>query len=308
MNPTIDQPKERQNSFSASVKLTRAAWRVVKLDRELLGISVLNVISNAVIFVGLCALWIWAALQLSVQHDVSATSATIEWNLPAWVYWTGVGVASLVTYIVSNFFNGAITHAAMSRFDGNDPTFREAMQAARVKAGPLVAFAGLQATVGLILNMIENRLPLAGRIAVWLVGAAWGVATMFALPVIMTTDEKNPLKVVKRSAATFTSIWKESVFVGLSLGILSIIATLLIVFVVIGLFGMALTLSSIVLGISGVAVLVLATLAFAIVFNTLHAVVMAAAYYYASTGRLPAGFDEELIRAMFRPKKKWLQV
>lgn len=302
------QPQRRP--VKTSIQLARAAWRVIKLDKELLGISAISAVANAIVFLGsIAAFIVWMFYLGSIKATAGGGEAmSAEINIPTWAYWAWVGVFYLLTCILVNFFNGAITHAALRRFQGEDPTFREALAAARAKAGPLTMFAGLQATVGMVLNILENRLPLAGRIAVWLVGAAWGVATMFALPIIMSTTEKNPIKVVKQSASIFVGIWKESIFVGLSLGILSIVATVLIVFVVLGLFMAAAAMSSIALAVTAGLLLLLAVLAFSVLYNALHTVVMTAAYYYASTGNVPAGFDEELVRAMFRPKKKWLGV
>ena len=47
---------------------------------------------------------------------------------------------------------------------------------------------------------------------------------MFAIPLIMDKDERNPINAVKLSARTFLSIWKKSAFIGLSLGLIGIAA------------------------------------------------------------------------------------
>lgn len=65
-------------------------------------------------------------------------------------------------------------------------------------------------------------------------------------------------------------------------------------------------LDSLSIGITGIVFIFIVISAYALIVSTLKTILMTAAYYYATTDKLPAGFDEELIRTMFRPKKKWL--
>jgi hypothetical protein len=301
MNATTTQSPKSEGKLSNSVKLARAAWRVVKLDKELLGVGAISLVANLLIF----AAYLYVAYFV-VPNFISVDFSNLSDFTSNVVWYVMVALYLFTSYAVTNFFSGAISFAAFRRFDGNDPTFAEAMRAAKSKASPLLAYSGIQATVGLILNMIADRVPFAGKIAVWLAGASWSVATMFSVPVIMNGDERNPILVIRKSAKTFTGIWKESVFIGLSLGIISIVATILSMFVIVGLIALAITFESNTLAVIALEVLVVVTLTISLIMNTLQAIAMTAAYYYATTNQLPAGFDGELIRSMFRPKKKWL--
>lgn len=300
MEPTVQSEGKIKTSF----KITRAAWRVMMLDKELLGISALRAL------VGLAILGIFTAgaLLLYVQLGGGFTwDSYVEQS--SWPYYILLAAFLFTSYAAGNFFAGAISHAALQRFDGENPTFKSALRAARGRVGVLVAYSGLLATVGLVLRIVADRVPYAGAIAVWLTGAAWGVATMFGIPVIMSSEQKNPLRVVKTSATTFKNIWQESVFVGMSLGLIGIVFTIFSIFLLASalfvpiMFGTPATVSIVLLAIFVIMVIVLQ-----LVMSTLHAIVMTAAYHYATTQRVPAGFDEELVRAMFRPKKKWLGV
>ncbi len=71
-----------------------------------------------------------------------------------------------VSYIALNFYAGAISHTAFRRFEGENPTFSESIGAARARIPGLINFSALQATIGLVLNILEERLPIAGKIAV----------------------------------------------------------------------------------------------------------------------------------------------
>lgn len=291
----------KEGKMNASFKLVRAAWRTLMLDKELVGLSVLAMALQMVIFAAFIVVGIFVMPQVFVD-----TSENGVWD---WRYYVLLAVYFLSVYLVANVFNGAISHAALQRFRGSDPTFGSALAASRQKFGVLFQFTALQATVGLVLNILAERLPFAGKIATALTGAAWNVATMFALPVIMDNRETKPFAVVKTSAKTFLAVWAESVFIGLSLGAISVAVSVLLMAVMLGFLGYGFASESgvfIGIGLIVLVVWMLAVVIFSLVLSALKQIVMTAAYYYATTQQIPAGFDEELVRSMFKPKKKWL--
>jgi hypothetical protein len=290
---------KKEGKMSVSVKVTRAAWRVMMLDKELIGISAISMLINTVVFAAFVYVGIFLLPGTIIQSADQAGS--FDWH-----YYLLLALYLSAACFVTNFFGGAISHAAFRRFDGEDPTMNEALSAASKKSAALIKYTGLQVTVGMILNIVADRVPFAGKLAVWLAGATWSVASMFSIPVIMSTNETNPVKVVKKSAKTFVDIWAESVFIGITLGVLSIIATIGTMIVVLGLFAAGVAFASGAMIVAAVVLLFGSFAGLALLSNTLHQIVMTAAYYYAATGNVPAGFDEELVRAMFRPKKKWL--
>jgi hypothetical protein len=296
----------KEGKLSTSLKLARAAWRVMKLDKELLGIGAISALVSAILTVAfLVAMFVIITAANGGHWEF--TSEQMQQAPNGW-YYLALAAYLFVAYVSANFFSAAISHAAFERFNGNNPTFKSALKAAWSKVRALIVFSAFQATVGTVLNVIADRVPFGGRVAVWLTGAAWSVATLFAIPVIVSTGEKNPLAVVKRSAMTFKDIWGESVFIGLSLGVIGTVITLASAFLLVSVFLAAIMFGSLAIGIVLFCLFVLIVIATQIVMSVLKAIVMTAAYYYATTNQLPAGFDEQLIRAMFRPKKKWLRV
>ncbi len=290
----------KPGKFKTSTMLGKAAWRTLKLDKEMLMASVLSMLASLVLFVVFIAVLIFALPEGALAEEQSSIGNDVA-------YYAMLAVYLFVTYIIANYFTGAIAHAALERFRGGDPSLGGSLRAASSKFGPLAAFSGLQATVGLVLTILEDRLPLAGKVATWVAGAAWGIATMFVIPLIMDGQETRPLKAVRTSAKTFTKVWGESIFIGIGLGIIQVAFTLVMIFVLAGAVWLSIALSSWVFGIVGGALFLLGVVLAAIVMSTLRTIIMTAAYYYASTDQVPTGFDDELVRSMFRPKKAWLK-
>lgn len=249
---------------------------------------------------------IGGAITAVIIFWATAKSAVIE-GVPTWLYYVIGAAIGLGVFYLGSFFNAAITYVALRRFDGERVTFHRAVTATARKSGSLLGLAGLTVTIGTVLRMIGDAVPYVGWGASWLGGIAWSVASIFAVQVVMNDDEINPIKAVQKSSSTFTKIWKESVFIGASLGLVSIVVTSALMVVVLGLFVLAITLQTMALAGVALVLLVVVTIILAIIGTALRAIIMSVAYYYAVNGRVPAGFDEELLRKAFRPKRKWLQ-
>ncbi len=89
-----------------------------------------------------------------------------------------------VSTFIAIFFNVALAACAARSLRGEDTKVGEGLSAAMRRIGPILGWTLVAGTVGLILRILEDRFPIAGRIAVWIAGAAWAVATFFVIPVI----------------------------------------------------------------------------------------------------------------------------
>lgn len=295
--------KAQSNKVSTSLQLTQVAWRTLMLDKELISIAVLATILQTLLF------GVYAYVAVFVMPDVFLTGDQ-SW-MASWQYYAVAALYIVSVTFVANYCNGAISYAALRRFRGENSTVGSAMAASRSKIGILVAYTGLEATVGLVLTILSDRLPMSGKVTTWIAGTTWSIATMFSLPVIMDDRETKPLRVVRASAKTFLNVWAESIFIGVTLGAIAVAISTVTMSVVIALAALGIALSSNVLMAAAAVAFVLWIVLLAImslIMAALKQIVMTAAYYYATTKHVPAGFDEELIRKAFRPKKKWLQV
>ncbi|HSW79328.1 MAG TPA: DUF6159 family protein [Candidatus Saccharimonadales bacterium] len=211
----------------------------------------------------------------------------------------------IVLTIVGNFFSGALIYGATERFRGGDPTVASSIAGVKRKFRPLVAFSLMMATVGLALQILEDRLPFAGQVIAWIGGAAWSIANLFAIPIIVLSEENvRPLQATKGSIQVIRKVWGEGVIAQIGIGVVGFLGILAyfaaIAFVAI--IGSVLHVPSFI----GVAALILAVIGFLgliVLLTTLSSIAKAALYYFATTGKAPETFNQELLRTAMTPKK-----
>lgn len=288
-------------------RLTKSSWQVLKLDKELAALPILSIITS-IIALALLALVTILGLSLldgsltQTLNDVNENGGSS--SIPGWINFIGLFVIYFVITLISNFFSGALIYGATERFRGGNPTIRSSLAGAQRRFLPLAGFSLLMTTVGLALQILAERVPFAGRIALWLVGAAWNVANVFAIPVIVLSDHKvQPLEATKESVNIIKKAWGESIVVntGIALiGLFGVVSYILISGLLIGVIG-AQVASGFVVG--GIILTIIGVMSILLILTTIEAIAKAALYHYAVTGEAPQLFDTELLHATITPKK-----
>src|SRR5271166_218438 len=105
----------------------------------------------------------------------------------------------LCEYFVVFFFNTALVGAVMRQLDGEEATFTDGLRIAASKLYTIFGYALISATVGVVLQAIEERSGWLGRIVASLLGTTWTLATYFVVPVLAANDV-GPIEAVKESA------------------------------------------------------------------------------------------------------------
>jgi hypothetical protein len=266
--------------ISRSFQLVGQSYRVLMQDKELM---ILPLISGAVMAVvaGSFALALFATGALVVEQPGAAT------YVPLFLFY-------VVSYTVGIFFQAAVVAGATERMRGGDPTVGSALAAAGRRIGPIVMWAVVAATVGVILRAIQDRVGFLGKIIAGFAGVAWSLATFFIVPVLVL-EERSPGESFTRSVSVFRKTWGETFAGGLSLGAAAICAWLTLVAVV--------ALLASVIGVFAIAVFAAGAILLMIFFSTLHGIYVASLYRYATEGLVPAGFDKALLDSAFVPKK-----
>src|SRR4029079_7283407 len=148
--------KERQmGRIGRSFQLVGQSYRILMQDKELL---VLPLISSAFIVVALAGLSVGFGLDPS-RLDPHNTAA----YLPLFAMY-------VVSYAIGIFFQAAVVAGATERMRGGDPTVRSALAAAGRRLGPIVMWAVVAATVGVVIRVIHDRLAFIGRIIASVLG------------------------------------------------------------------------------------------------------------------------------------------
>jgi Family of unknown function (DUF6159) len=271
-------------TLQRSIELAKASWAVLRQDKELAVLPVLSFLAWLVVAATFVLPIVVVAGDAS---DKSWTSNPVTWVLGFLGYLS-------VTYVMI-LFNAAIVCGADERLRGGDPTLGSALRGAWDRAGVLLPWALLSATVSLILRAIEERAGIVGRIVVGLIGIAWSLVTFLVLP-ILVVERIGVGAAVKRSAELFKHTWGENVVTNGGICLLGFLAMLAGAVVVVPLvaIGGPVTYLGIGIGVVWIAAVTCIT-------TTLSGIVSIALYRYAVNGDVP-GFGTDQLRGAFRPR------
>jgi hypothetical protein len=273
--------------ISRSWGLVKASASVLRSDKELLVFPLVS---------ALCATLVAATFLIP-----AITLDLFSGGEPGPVVYVLAFLFYLSQYFVIFFFNTALVGAAMIRLDGGDPTVGDGLRIAMSKIGPILGYAAIAATVGLILKMIEERAGFIGTMIIRLIGTAWTIATFLVVPVLVSRDI-GPIDAVKESVVLLQRTWGESIVgnvgIGLAFGLLTFLMVIVVATLVIGAALTAgATAAFVVAGLGVIAIALLATIQAA-----LGGIYSAALYRYAVDGNAPAGFEGGALQSAFRPK------
>lgn len=275
------------DKISRSWTLVKASAAVLRSDKELLLFPVIS--SIATLLVAATFLVPVVGLRLFEGGNIGVLGAIVGF------------LFYLCQYFVIFFFNTALVGAAMIRLEGGDPTVADGLRIARSKAGVILGYAAIAATVGLLLQMISEKAGFLGKIAVSLVGMAWTVASFLVVPVLVSRDV-GPVDAVKESIELLKRTWGENVAgnvgIGMAFGLVTMAVVVLAVALVIAAAVVGGAKLAIVVGVFGV----LAVALVAVIQAALSGIYSAAVYRYAVDGVAPAGFAGPQLQSAFQPK------
>jgi hypothetical protein len=209
----------------------------------------------------------------------------------------------LVATCLATFVNVAFYSQILNALRGQPVSVAAGLRVAWSRRVAILAWSLFTGLVGLMIRAIEERVGFVGRWIVGLIGLAWSVASVFAVPVIVVgTEGAHPLRILKTSAATLKKTWGESLlgYLGLQFG------GLLVLIGSVALLAVGLTLSVALdtpwfIAIAAVAWLV-GLLAFFFLLNVAGQVYRGALYLYAAEGTPPDPFDAEQMNAAWKLK------
>ena len=271
--------------FSRSWELVKASAGVLRSDKELLIFPVIS---------GIAALIVLATFVIPI-----ITLKLFEGGTGPLGYVIGF-LFYLCQYFVIFFFNSALVGAAMIRLNGGDPTVVDGLRIARERMVPILGYAAIAATVGLLLQFLKSKDNVVVRILGSLLGTAWTVASFLVVPVLVA-NKIGPIDAVKKSIELLKTTWGENAVGQLGIGFVFgfIMAGVIIAGVVLSIFGFTV---SPYLGGTIVILTVLLALTVGIIQSALSGVYAAALYRFANDGVAPQGFEGMSLQTAFKAK------
>jgi hypothetical protein len=276
--------------FSNSFALVKASARVLQLDKELMVFPLMSGIAAILVTASFIAPIFWVGGPQIFAEGESASYAAYVFGF----------LFYFVQYTVIFFFNAALVGAALIRLDGGDPTVSDGLAIASKRMGPILGYAAIAATVGMLLRFISERAGWLGKIAAGLTGMAWTLTTYLTVPILVTKNI-GPIDAVKESAMIFKRTWGEQVIgnfgLGWAIALVGVAWTILNIAIIMGMASLGMGVAIL----AAVGVMVLGYIMLALVASALNGIYMAALYRYAMTGETGL-FDPQIMGNAFRPK------
>jgi hypothetical protein len=207
----------------------------------------------------------------------------------------------VVQYFVVIFFNTALVGAAIVLLGGGHPTVWDGLKLAVSRIGSILGYALISATVGVLLQLVAEKLGFVGRLIAGGLGLAWTAATFLVVP-ILAAEGVGPLQAVERSSELLRKTWGENLIGNAGISLVMSMISGSIAFIG---FGGGFVLFKRGYEVLGVALISAAGTAFLLVVlvgAALAAIYSAAVYWYAASGKPPVDFDGDLISAAFAHK------
>jgi hypothetical protein len=278
--------------FQRSVALLRASWAVLKSDRSLALFPIVSALVSLGVIL-LLALVGWA----TKGSEVDAAGHTQYTANAATFVVVAVGYVALA--YVQTYFLAGLVASSDHVLHGEHTTLKRGLAVASSRAGRILPWAIVSATVSGILQAIEERAGIVGQIISGLLGAAWTVLTFLTVPIIVFEDV-GPINALKRSGTLLKQTWGENVFAQIGLGLFMFLPMLAAL--AIGAIGVAT--GTAVVAVPLVVVAVAIVLVATVIISALSGIYRTALYRYAVDGQVPTAFAGADLEHAFGPRRR----
>lgn len=271
-------------SIGRSFALVKTSWNILMDDKKLLVFPLLS---------GIVSLIVLLTFALPLILTGSFMNNT---GFGPVMFYGLLFVFYAASYFVVIFFNTALITCVNARLNGKEATINDGLSNATKHIGSILAWSLVSATVGIILQVLEDNVGFIGQIAVALIGGAWGLVTFFVVPILVLED-KGVVDSVKDSVSLIKKTWGESIVGG---GSIFLVFLVIGIIAAIAIFGIWMVSQSFLLA---VALLIIVVAILAVVASAMQGIFVTALYTYARTGTVPSSFNKDLIENAFMPKQ-----
>jgi Family of unknown function (DUF6159) len=263
------------SQFKRGLALAGQSWRTLREHKSLMSFPILGA-AMAVVVVGPPAI---AGAYLADRGD----------TVP------GAILGALAIYLicfVSAYVGVGLAAAADAALRGDEASLGSGMAVANRRLGAISGWALINALLSIVLRALESRSELAS-IAAALVGGAWSVISLLAIPAI-AIEGVGPIEAIKRSASLFKQHWGGRITGMAAIGFVVFLVVLLPAMALIAVGALILSDAGSA-GIGGGAVLLaLGAVLFAagiVISGALRQIFAVALYRFTTTGEAVGGFE-----------------
>lgn len=195
--------------FLRSWEIFKASAAVLRQDKKLLIFPLVSTVAaiGSIAAFGIVYWW-WGSLEHATTGELTSYTP----------YALGF-IFCFAAYLVIVFFNAALVAVASAHMDGQDATVSDGLRFAWSKIGAIIGYASIAATIGVLLNLLEERLGAVGAFIMGLAGLAWTVATFLVVPVLVNA-KIGPLDAVRESARLLKETWGENIIANGGMGLI----------------------------------------------------------------------------------------
>lgn len=276
--------------ISNGFAMARSSWRVIMSDKKLLWYPVVS----GILFILVVASFVVPLAALRDKINLFDGN-----NRPTPLFYVIAFAFYFCTYFVVIFCNAALISCAMLRFNGERATLGDGFRAAMSRLPQIFAWALVSATVGVLLKLIENAHEKAGYWVAAILGTAWSIMTFFVVP-ILVVERVGPFEAVSRSISVMKKTWGESLAGNVGIGLfMFLLAIPIVILFVVAIVVMTKMFAVGIVLLVAAAILLILHMAVGAAMNT---VFLTAVYQYATTDRIPDGFERETLAHAFTSK------
>jgi hypothetical protein len=215
-----------------------------------------------------------------------------------------LAVIYLVSMFVATFCAVAFNSEILEALAGRPVSIRHGVRIACARWKSILLWSLLAGLVGLVIRALEERLSFVGRLVAGLIGLAWSVAAIFAVPILVREEStSNPIKILTRSAETIRKTWGETLVGYVGVRGANLIFALASIFFWVAVGVAAYVISSPWVLLIGAVAWLPCLIAYSYLASIASKVYLCALYLYASEGVVPSGYDESMMSMAWKTKK-----
>ena len=300
--------------FKKSLEIFRSCFSVFKSNKKLLIFPLFNLLPGLIIL-SFFLVPLWETLTAMVVTGANG-SWSIDFNGDSFlqrifeilsnITMIGYIAIYLLMMFVATFINVAFYSELLKAINGQRVFIFRGFKTATKKIKAILLWSLLSGIFGVVIRLLEEQFDFIGRWIMGLIGFAWSIVTVFAIPVLIREEnQSNPLNYLKYSAKLIKRTWGEGVIGFLAITMFSwlLILACFVTPIILGV-GIAAAGFKVGLWVLMVGLLIAPFLVFVVIYlqSLITHIFRCTLYVYASEGVVPTAFSEDVLIDSFKRK------